>query len=112
MKFFTRISLLFVFITSTISTPWDPAPKGPANHGKTCIVQALGDQKDDTPQILKAFEECNNGGIIVFPEDQNYWIGTKLNPVIKDVTIEWKGTWTVGTPELLDIQLLSLLISF
>ncbi|TVY43267.1 putative galacturan 1,4-alpha-galacturonidase C [Lachnellula subtilissima] len=96
MKFFTRISIPIVFITSTISTPWDPAPKGPANHGKTCIVQALGDQKDDTPQILKAFEECNNGGIIVFPEDQNYWIGTKLHPVIKDVTIEWKGTWTLS----------------
>jgi galacturan 1,4-alpha-galacturonidase len=31
----------------------------------------------------------------VFPEDQNYWIGTKLNPVIYDVTVEWKGVWTV-----------------
>ncbi|TVY34599.1 putative galacturan 1,4-alpha-galacturonidase C [Lachnellula occidentalis] len=96
MKLFTIISLSFVFFTTTISTSWGPAPKGPANHGKTCTVQALGDQKDDTPQILKAFEDCNNGGIVIFPEDQNYWIGTKLNPVMKDVTIEWKGTWTLS----------------
>ncbi|TVY86750.1 putative galacturan 1,4-alpha-galacturonidase C [Lachnellula willkommii] len=96
MKFITTISLVSTFITSTLASPWGPAPKGPAKHGKTCTVQALGNQVDDTPHILKAFEECNNGGIVVFPEDQNYWIGTKLNPVIKDVTIEWKGTWTLS----------------
>lgn len=95
MKYITTLSLVFTFITSTLSSPWGPSPKGPVNPGKTCTVQALGNQVDDTPQILKAFEECNNGGIVVFPEDQNYWIGTKLNLVIQDITIEWKGTWTV-----------------
>jgi len=55
---------------------------------------ALGNQTDDTPNILNAFSECNNGGKVVFPEDQNYWIGTKLNPIISDVTVDWKGIWT------------------
>ncbi|TVY57267.1 putative galacturan 1,4-alpha-galacturonidase C [Lachnellula cervina] len=98
MKYITTLSLVFTFITSTLSSPWGPSPKGPVNPGKTCTVQALGNQVDDTPQILKAFEECNNGGIVVFPEDQNYWIGTKLNLVIQDITIEWKGTYqTIST---------------
>ncbi len=76
---------------------WGAAPKGPANNGKTCTVQALGNERDDSPQILAAFEECNNGGTVVFPEDQTYWIATKLNPIIYDVTIEWKGLWKVRT---------------
>lgn len=95
MKSILAISFCSTFITSVLSSPWGPAPKAPAKHGKTCTVKALGGEKDDTPQILKAFEECNNGGTVVFPEDQNYWIATKLNPVIHDVTVEWKGIWTV-----------------
>lgn len=80
----------------TAASPFGPAPKGPANNGKTCTVKALGNQKDDTPQILKAFDDCNNGGTVSFPEGQNYWIATRLNPVIYDVTIDWQGIWTVS----------------
>jgi len=69
---------------------------GPMKNGKTCTVKALGNKTDDTTQILKAFEDCNNGGTVVFPENQNYWIGTKLNPILHDVTIDWRGIWTVG----------------
>ena len=47
---------------------------------KTCTVTAQGDRKDDTPNLMKAFEDCGTNGLVVFPEDQNYWIGTKLNP--------------------------------
>src|SRR5277367_2811867 len=25
-----------------------------------------------------------------------YWIARKLNPVIYDISIEWRGIWTVG----------------
>lgn len=77
--------------------PWGglPAPSSPSHNGKTCTVHAYGNKKDDTPQILDAFNGCNNGGTVVFPEDQNYWIATKLNPVIYDVTVEWRGIWTV-----------------
>jgi hypothetical protein len=76
--------------------PWGGAPPaGPSHNGKTCTVKPLGHQRDDTPQILKAFADCNNGGTVVFPEGEDYWIGTKLNPVIYDVTVDWKGQWTV-----------------
>jgi galacturan 1,4-alpha-galacturonidase len=70
-------------------------PRLPFRSTFKCTVIAKGNKTDDTPQILAAFEECNNGGTVVFPADQNYWIGSKLNPVISDVTIDWKGTWTV-----------------
>jgi hypothetical protein len=60
-----------------------------------CTVKALGNKKNDVPNILDAFRRCGNGGRIIFPEDQNYWIGTRLNPVVDDVFIEWRGTWTV-----------------
>ncbi|KAF8855357.1 pectin lyase-like protein [Acephala macrosclerotiorum] len=83
-------------LSLTAASPWGPAPKGPANNGKTCTIKALGNKQDDTPQILRAFEECNNGGTVEFPEGQNYWIATKLNPVIYDVTIDWKGIWTMS----------------
>jgi galacturan 1,4-alpha-galacturonidase len=88
--------VVFVTLATLASAnPWGPPPKGPANNGQICTVKALGNKKDDTPQILKAFEKCNNGGTVVFPESENYWIGTKLNPIISDVTVDWKGVWTV-----------------
>ncbi|KAJ5728204.1 hypothetical protein N7493_004534 [Penicillium malachiteum] len=59
-----------------------------------CTVKARGNKKDDTPNILNAFEKCSGGGTVVFPEDQSYWIATRLNPVIHDVTVEWRGKWT------------------
>jgi galacturan 1,4-alpha-galacturonidase len=71
-----------------------PAP--PSNNGKVCTVTALGNQTDDVPQILQAFEDCNNGGTVSFPENQNYWIAQKLNPIIRDVTIDWRGIWTLS----------------
>ena len=95
----TLLSILFVALQSSFviaapglgpSTP--PGKSGceitPPGFGKpkTCTVWPLpGTDTDDTPNILKAFEECSHGGTVVFPEGQNYWIGTKLNPVVKDV---------------------------
>ncbi|SRR6266536_684667 len=96
LKSIAIVSVLVSFASAiTQAPPSGPAPKDPTNNGKTCTVKALGNMKDDTPQILKAFKECNNGGTVVFLWDQNYWIATKLNPVIYDVTVDWKGTWTV-----------------
>lgn len=88
---------LAVVATATLASasPFGPHPKPPFGNGKTCTVKPLGHQRDDTPQILKAFEKCNHGGTVVFPKGENYWIGTKLNPIIYDVTIDWKGVWTV-----------------
>ncbi|KAF2645956.1 putative galacturan 1,4-alpha-galacturonidase C [Massarina eburnea CBS 473.64] len=60
----------------------------------TCTVYAQGNQTDDVPNILKAFSECGNGGRVVFPGDQEYWIAQRLNPVVNDVEIDWRGQWT------------------
>ncbi|KAH9844509.1 pectin lyase-like protein [Teratosphaeria destructans] len=61
-----------------------------------CTVYANGGNISDTPNILQAFEVCNNGGTIIFPEGQNYFVASKLNPVVKDITIEWRGIWTLS----------------
>jgi hypothetical protein len=63
--------------------------------GVECEVRAAGKKIDDTPAILKAFQSCNGGGKIIFPKGEEYWIATKLNPVVKDIRIEWRGQWKV-----------------
>ncbi|EAW23158.1 putative extracellular exo-polygalacturonase [Aspergillus fischeri NRRL 181] len=63
-------------------------------RNNVCTVKANGKQKDDMPNLFKAFKECGNGGTIIFPEDQSYWIGTRLNPLLNDVTVQWRGKWT------------------
>jgi hypothetical protein len=69
-------------------------PRVPDGAGqKICTVTAKGQQQDDVPQIVQAFKDCGDGGMIVFPENQTYWIATKLNPVVNNVTIEWRGVW-------------------
>ncbi|EMC91492.1 glycoside hydrolase family 28 protein [Baudoinia panamericana UAMH 10762] len=62
--------------------------------GKTCIVYAHGGNVSDVSNILQAFSQCNDGGTIIFPQGQNYFIDSKLNPVVNDITIQWQGTWT------------------
>ena len=100
------LSTLFAagFAFATVSSAQSTYGSQPQNKG-TVQVQSLGSRKQctvyphggnvsDVSNILHAFSECNNGGTIVFPEDQNYWIASKLNPVVRDVTIEWRGIWT------------------
>lgn len=60
-----------------------------------CTVYANGKQQDDVPNIVKAFNTCGSGGTVIFPEDQTYWIATKLNPIFSNVEIEWRGLWQV-----------------
>lgn len=62
---------------------------------QTCTVYANGEQKDDVPHIMQAFNTCGVNGIVIFPEDQTYWIATKLNPILSNVEIEWRGLWQV-----------------
>ncbi|KAI2819160.1 CAZyme family GH28 [Aspergillus niger] len=64
------------------------------NNHNVCTVRANGGHQDDVPNIMAAFKECGNGGTIIFPEDQSYWIATRLHPTLKDVAIEWRGKWT------------------
>jgi galacturan 1,4-alpha-galacturonidase len=91
------VSAVLATLACASPAPWGglPAPSGPSHNGKICTVNAYGNQKDDTPQILDAFSDCNNGGTVVFPEGENYWVATKLNPIIYDVKVEWRGIWTV-----------------
>jgi len=60
---------------------------------QVCTVHANGNEQDDVPNILKAFTTCGSDSTVVFPEDQTYWIGTKLNPILSNVEIEWRGLW-------------------
>ncbi|KAG9646855.1 pectin lyase-like protein, partial [Aureobasidium melanogenum] len=67
-----------------------------SQHGTRpqCTVLANGGTTNDVPNIIQAFNKCGNGGDIVFPEGQNYYIASKLNPVVNDVNINWGGIWT------------------
>jgi hypothetical protein len=73
--------------------PWFTPPQPPRSSCQVCTVLPLGNRTDDVPQILDAFSRCNNGGTVVFPQGQTYWIAQRLNPVLYDVTIRWGGTW-------------------
>lgn len=59
-----------------------------------CTVHANGNQTDDVPNILKAFATCGQGGDIVFPENEDYYIATRLHPTVNNVRIHWHGQWT------------------
>ncbi|KAH7070317.1 putative galacturan 1,4-alpha-galacturonidase C [Paraphoma chrysanthemicola] len=65
-----------------------------ANGRLQCTVHANGNQNDDVPNILSAFKACGKGGDIVFPKGEDYYIATRLNPVVNDVRIHWHGQWT------------------
>jgi galacturan 1,4-alpha-galacturonidase len=88
----TSFFLLLLHITLTASSGVHISHVGAR---KECTVTPLGGKQDDVPNILKAFQNCDNGGTIIFPEKQEYWIGRKLSPVVKDVVIEWRGIWIV-----------------
>jgi galacturan 1,4-alpha-galacturonidase len=55
---------------------------------------------DDVPIILQAFEDCGNGGDVIFPGGNIYHINSRLNPVVNDVTIDWQGEWVVRILQL------------
>ncbi|KAI1309687.1 polygalacturonase [Xylaria venustula] len=63
------------------------------SRNKTCSVTALGSGEDDAPQILDAFNNCNNGGTIIL--DGNYTIGTALDLTFLDsVDVALSGSIT------------------
>lgn len=64
-----------------------------------CTVIPLGPPKNDVPQIRKAFEECNNGGKVIFPPGQTYRIAEKIKVDINNVEIDWSGIWLVCFPK-------------
>lgn len=59
--------------------PSNPPRPSPARN-RTCYVQSHGDGvTDDSPYILNAINDCNNGGHVVFSEGTEYIIGTALD---------------------------------
>lgn len=38
---------------------------------KRCVIKALGGSQDDSPNINKAFKDCNNGGTVAFEYGAN-----------------------------------------
>ncbi|TKX27669.1 putative glycosyl hydrolases family 28 protein [Elsinoe australis] len=89
---------LLSLLASAVASPFG-AGRVSINHDgprKCCTVHAHGGNVSDVDNILKAFDECGNGGDIIFPEDQNYFIASKMNPVVNDVRIDWRGIWTVS----------------
>lgn len=65
------------------------------NGKRVCTVWSIGNNQSDVINIQYALHKCGSGGIIVFPENQNYWIGERLHAVGSDLHIEWRGQWTV-----------------
>lgn len=59
-------------------TPHTPAPSPPART-KTCYVKSSGNGTDDSPAILSALHECNNGGHVIFSKGVTYLIGTAMD---------------------------------
>jgi galacturan 1,4-alpha-galacturonidase len=75
--------------------PHHPSTKFPASpeRTKTCIVHASGNGKDDSPSILKAINDCNNGGHVVFPKNQKFTIGTALDlTFLNAIDLDIQGT--------------------
>lgn len=67
---------------------------GTNNKRPTCtVLPGSSNATDDVPTILQAFEDCGNGGDIIFPANNTYHINSRLNPVVHDVTIDWQGEW-------------------
>ena len=93
MKSGTLSGVLALFHAFSFAAAWGNCTVSYPGEKKTCTVYANGNEQDDVPNIMKAFTLCNNSGTVVFPQSQTYWIATKLNPVLNDVTVEWYGEW-------------------
>ncbi|KAI9730717.1 MAG: hypothetical protein M1834_005686 [Cirrosporium novae-zelandiae] len=97
MRLIMHSCSIFLLLALAAQLPWTRA--GGVNYSttngiSTCEVIANGNHTDDVPNILKAFDRCGINGIVIFPEDQSYWIATRLNPIVNHVEIEWRGQWT------------------
>jgi galacturan 1,4-alpha-galacturonidase len=75
------------------STPHGLSPYTyPRSSRYTCTVPASDDGSDDAPAIVAAFEECNNGGNVIF-SNTTYNIQTPMNTTgLNDVHVDVYGT--------------------
>lgn len=78
-------------VSPTPFNPRLPVPS-PPERTKTCYVKANGDGTDDASYIMSAFQECNNGGHVVFNET-TYTVATAMDwTFLKSIDIEILGT--------------------
>ncbi|KAF2656991.1 glycoside hydrolase family 28 protein [Lophiostoma macrostomum CBS 122681] len=64
-----------------------------SNRTKTCTVKSSGNGTDDSPAILKAIDDCNDGGHVVFGAGEKYTIGTALDLThLKHIDLDIQGT--------------------
>jgi galacturan 1,4-alpha-galacturonidase len=75
---------------ASVTLPF-PIPRSPSNSGKVCTLTPFGCRKDDTPQILEGFrglQQWRDGRV---PGGQEVLLANRMDPVVSDVTIEWRG---------------------
>ena len=84
--------------SSTNSPAYGPLPNGswlhPEHRSRTCYVRSHNDLiTDDSPYILSALRDCNDGGHVIFPSNTNYLIGTALNlTFLRHVDLDIRGS--------------------
>lgn len=93
-----RLSIAKLLPLSIISQALAQRVSFSDSHGRpSCTVHpGRTNTTDDVPAILEAFEKCGHGGNIVFPANETYHINSRLNPVVNDVSIDWRGEWLVS----------------
>ncbi|KAI0973398.1 putative galacturan 1,4-alpha-galacturonidase C [Xylaria arbuscula] len=90
----TGLSLIAVFATFLGKTYAGGVSVHYVQDRPHCTVTSNGNKTNDVPILKKAFDICGQHGSITFPEDQDFWIAEKFNPVVDDVQIQWSGKWT------------------
>ncbi|KAF7871616.1 hypothetical protein EAF04_003723 [Stromatinia cepivora] len=55
------------------------SPPSPPARTKTCYVPSAGNGTDDSPAIMSALHQCNNGGHVVFSKGVTYLVGTAMD---------------------------------
>jgi galacturan 1,4-alpha-galacturonidase len=96
MVHFSALSLLSLEITSQAFA--QHVLFSDLNGRPTCTVHSgKSNATDDVPAITEAFERCGHGGNIIFPANETFHINSRLNPVVDDVNIDWRGGWLVGS---------------
>ncbi|WWD09559.1 hypothetical protein V865_007686 [Kwoniella europaea PYCC6329] len=63
-----------------------------------CTLKALGDEKDDSDNLVAAVEKCGKGGIIRLP-DANYTIGKPLELELENAVLDLHG-WLSFTSDI------------
>jgi len=87
--------LLAIASADQIWRPSYPAYSAPDGRS-TCTVRALGNQQDDSPNILRAFQDCGNNGHIIFPAGEKYTVASVINVQLNNVVIDWMGEWQLA----------------